>query len=108
VHDDIGLYLRQAADRLLIVIGIVEAVDRRAAGYLTTTNLTLYAIAQSTGYDSEASLGKAFKREFGQSPGDYRRERASSPIRIADVSATETASQTVTAAKNGWGWPVSA
>ncbi len=80
----------------------------RAAGFLTTTNLTVYAIAQSTGYDSEASLGKAFKRAFGQSPGEYRRERASSPIRIADVSATETAGQAVTAAKNGWGWPVSA
>ena len=30
----------------------------RAARYLTTTNLTVSAIAQSTGYDSEASLGK--------------------------------------------------
>jgi AraC-like DNA-binding protein len=63
----------------------------RAAGYLTTTNLTLYAIAQSTGYDGEASLGKAFKRAFGQSPGEYRRDRASSPIRIAEVSAAEPA-----------------
>ncbi len=80
----------------------------RAAGYLTTTNLTLYAIAQSTGYDSEASLGKAFKRAFGQSPGEYRRERASSPIRMADVRTAEAAAQAGTAAKNGWGWPVSA
>jgi hypothetical protein len=38
---------------------------------------------------------------FGQSAGEYRRERASSPIRIADVNATETAGQAVTAAKNG-------
>jgi AraC-like DNA-binding protein len=53
--------------------------------------LTLYAIAQSTGYDGEASLGKAFKRAFGQSPGEYRRDRASSPIRIAEVSAAEPA-----------------
>jgi transcriptional regulator GlxA family with amidase domain len=80
----------------------------RAAGYLTTSNLTVYAIAQRTGYDSEASLSKAFKRAFGQSPGEYRRERARSPIRIADVGAPETAAQAVTAAKNGWGWPVSA
>lgn len=55
----------------------------QAAGYLTTTNATLYSIAQSTGYDSEASLSKAFKREFGQSPGEYRRESVSRPIRIA-------------------------
>ncbi|HEY3059684.1 MAG TPA: AraC family transcriptional regulator [Chloroflexota bacterium] len=55
----------------------------QAAGYLTTTNATLYSIAQSTGYDSEASLSKAFKRAFGQSPREYRRESASRPIRIA-------------------------
>jgi transcriptional regulator GlxA family with amidase domain len=54
----------------------------RAAGYLTTTNATLYAIAQNTGYDSEASLSKAFKRAFGRSPGEYRRESLSRPIRI--------------------------
>jgi hypothetical protein len=54
------------------------------------------------------SCAKAFKRAFGQSPDEYRREHASSPIRIADVSATETAGQAVTAAKNGWGCPVSA
>src|SRR3954464_14938506 len=80
----------------------------RAAGLLTTTNRTVYAIAQSTGYDSEASLSKAFKRAFGHSPGEYLRERARTPIRMADVNATETAGQAVTAAKNGWGWPVSA
>jgi transcriptional regulator GlxA family with amidase domain len=45
----------------------------RAAGYLTTTDETLFAIAQRTGYDSEASLAKAFKRAFGRSPGEYRR-----------------------------------
>jgi len=61
----------------------------QAAGYLTTTNATLYAIAQSTGYDSEASLSKAFKRAFGQSPGAYRRERARQPIRIADNAHAE-------------------
>jgi transcriptional regulator GlxA family with amidase domain len=57
----------------------------QAAGQLTTTNATLYSIAQSTGYDSEASLSKAFKRAFGRSPGEYRRESASRPIRIAEM-----------------------
>jgi transcriptional regulator GlxA family with amidase domain len=57
----------------------------RAAGCLTTTNATLYAIAQSSGYDSEASLSKAFKRTFGRSPGEYRRVSAHSPIRIAQT-----------------------
>jgi AraC-like DNA-binding protein len=59
----------------------------QAAGYLTTTNSTLFAIAQHTGYDSEASLSKAFKRTFGRAPGEYRRESLTRPIRIA---ATES------------------
>jgi len=46
-----------------------------AAGYLTTTNLSVNAIARRAGYDSDASLSKAFKREFGASPGEYRRAR---------------------------------
>jgi AraC-like DNA-binding protein/mannose-6-phosphate isomerase-like protein (cupin superfamily) len=58
----------------------------QAAGFLTTTNATLYSIAQSTGYDSEASLSKAFKRVFGQSPGEYRRDSVSRPIRIGEVA----------------------
>jgi AraC-like DNA-binding protein len=43
-----------------------------AAGYLATTNLSVDAIARRVGYDSDASLSKAFKREFGVSPGAYR------------------------------------
>jgi AraC-like DNA-binding protein/mannose-6-phosphate isomerase-like protein (cupin superfamily) len=59
----------------------------QAAGYLTTTNSTLYAIAQRTGYESEASLSKAFKRAFGRSPGEYRRESHTRPIRISEWTA---------------------
>ena len=44
----------------------------QAAAYLTTTDLTLDAIAVRTGYASNASLSKAFKRHFGVSPGTYR------------------------------------
>jgi len=33
-------------------------------------------IAERTGYDSEASLSKAFKRHFGMPPGAFRRETA--------------------------------
>jgi AraC-like DNA-binding protein len=45
----------------------------QAAGYLTTASLSIEAIAARTGYASSASLSKAFKREFGVSPGLYRR-----------------------------------
>jgi AraC-like DNA-binding protein len=44
----------------------------QAAGYLTTASLSIEAIARRTGYASTASLSKAFKREFGVSPGTYR------------------------------------
>jgi AraC-like DNA-binding protein len=42
----------------------------QAAGYLITANLSVEAIARRTGYASDASLSK---REFGVSPGSYRR-----------------------------------
>jgi AraC-like DNA-binding protein len=44
----------------------------QAAAYLTTTDLTLAAIAARTGYANCASLSKAFKRHYGVSPGSYR------------------------------------
>jgi AraC-like DNA-binding protein len=44
----------------------------QAAGYLTTTKLSLEAIARRTGYGSSAALSKAFKREFETPPGRYR------------------------------------
>ena len=40
---------------------------------LATTDANLSTIARRTGYDSEASLSKAFKRAYGRSPGDHRR-----------------------------------
>jgi AraC-like DNA-binding protein len=56
----------------------------QAAGYLTTTRLSVEAIARRTGYGTNASLSKAFKREFGTSPGHYRDSNGSvalSPVR---------------------------
>jgi AraC-like DNA-binding protein len=44
----------------------------RAAGYLLTDDLSIEAIAKRTGYASNASLSKAFRREYGSSPGAYR------------------------------------
>lgn len=44
----------------------------RAAGYLITDDLSIEAIAKRTGYASNASLSKAFRREYGSSPGAYR------------------------------------
>jgi AraC-like DNA-binding protein/mannose-6-phosphate isomerase-like protein (cupin superfamily) len=46
-----------------------------AAGFLTTTKLSVEAIAPRVGYDSDAALSKAFKREYGVSPNAYRHGR---------------------------------
>ncbi len=45
----------------------------RVAFLLRTSDEKIVAIAHKVGYDSEASLSKAFKRCFGLSPGAYRR-----------------------------------
>jgi AraC-like DNA-binding protein len=45
-----------------------------AANLLRTTGQPLKAIAQRTGYDSEAAFGRAFKRHFGTPPAGWRRE----------------------------------
>ena len=49
----------------------------QAAWYLTTTGLSVEAIARRTGYGTHASLSKALKREFGTSPGQYRENEGS-------------------------------
>src|SRR6516165_336237 len=47
-----------------------------AAGYLSATDKTVRQIARMVGYESEASLSKAFRRAFGRAPGEYRRQQA--------------------------------
>jgi AraC-like DNA-binding protein len=47
----------------------------QAAGYLTTTKLSVDAIARRTGYGTSAALSKAFRREYETSPGRYRENR---------------------------------
>jgi transcriptional regulator GlxA family with amidase domain len=44
----------------------------RAARTLETTSRGVAEIASDVGYESEAAFSRAFKREFGQSPGRYR------------------------------------
>jgi AraC-like DNA-binding protein len=49
------------------------------------------AIARRTGYGTDASLSKAFKREFGASPGQYRETKgdvAVLPVRGAEPALT--------------------
>ena len=48
----------------------------RAAEYLRLTDAGIREIARLTGYDSEVSVSKAFRRQFGVAPGAYRRANA--------------------------------
>jgi len=46
---------------------------QKACQLLQDTNLPLTAISQRVGYTSEAAFSRAFKREFDQNPGAWRR-----------------------------------
>jgi AraC-like DNA-binding protein/mannose-6-phosphate isomerase-like protein (cupin superfamily) len=48
----------------------------RAAEYLRLTDAGIREIARLTGYDSEVSVTKAFRRQFGVAPGAYRKANA--------------------------------
>jgi AraC-like DNA-binding protein len=48
----------------------------RSAALLRTGGYKINQVAAAVGYDSEASLSRAFKRCFGLSPGAYRRHHA--------------------------------
>jgi AraC-like DNA-binding protein len=55
----------------------------QAAGYLTTTKLSVDAIARRTGYGNGAALSKAFKREYQTTPGQYReRQRTAELVHV--------------------------
>ena len=47
-----------------------------AAGLLKTTGKRIVQVAGEVGYESEAAFNRAFKREFGLPPGQYRRQAA--------------------------------
>ncbi len=49
----------------------------RAAALLASSQVPLSQIAARTGYESEASFGRAFKRNVGMTPAAYRRKRVS-------------------------------
>jgi AraC-like DNA-binding protein len=58
-----------------------------ACRQLTSTNAPIRSIAQSSGYTSEYAFAKAFKREMGVAPGNYR---SGARGEIRDGIATDT------------------
>jgi AraC-like DNA-binding protein len=58
----------------------------RAASHLASGDMTVFAIAREVGYDSEASLTKAFSRTFGVAPGAYRKRlREGSDLKVVEI-----------------------
>lgn len=49
----------------------------RAAEYLRDTKAGIREIARLTGYESEVSIARAFRRQFGVAPGAYRKSKSS-------------------------------
>ncbi|BBO31761.1 helix-turn-helix domain-containing protein [Lacipirellula parvula] len=60
-------------------------LHRAAAQLRGNDGATLVQVARAAGYDSDASFGKAFRREFGMTPGQMRRDGGrlkSSPLQL--------------------------
>lgn len=75
----VGLSRSTFADRFRLVTGEspIRSLTRlrldKAATYLKTSNAGLAEIARRTGYESEATISKAFRRQYSTSPGSYRK-----------------------------------
>jgi transcriptional regulator GlxA family with amidase domain len=86
----VGLSRTAFATRFRALVGeppiryVTKARLSLAAGYLATSRSSIHEIAHLAGYHDEASLSKAFRREFGQPPGEYRAAaRRPPPITVA-------------------------
>lgn len=78
---EIGLSRSALADRFLQVIGVPPMQYltswrmQVAAQALESSSKSIPQIADEVGYESEASLARAFKREMGAPPATWRRQR---------------------------------
>lgn len=88
---EIGASRSVLADRFVRLIGqppleyLAQWRLQFGARLLATTDDTVLRVAMNVGYDSEAAFNRAFKREFGDPPGRYRRRlRVTPPSTCAD------------------------
>lgn len=54
-----------------------------AGALLRGSDASLHAIAERAGYASESAFNRAFKRQYGSTPGDYRRQYTRPPRKPA-------------------------
>jgi len=78
---EVGLSRSALAERFTQWVGVppmqylAQWRMQLASSLLSGTTLSLAEIAARVGYGSEAALSRAFKRQVGVSPGEWRRER---------------------------------
>jgi AraC-like DNA-binding protein len=58
-----------------------------AGALLRGSDASLHAIAERAGYASESAFNRAFKRQYGSTPGDYRRQYTRPPLKPATPAA---------------------
>jgi AraC-like DNA-binding protein len=61
-----------------------------AARLLETTDHKVLRVALDVGYESEAAFNRAFKRQFGVPPGQYRRRRKETQLQPGNGRAQAT------------------
>lgn len=80
VADYIGLNEKYFSSRFTKETGsnfsafLTEIRLQKAKNLMNTTDLKMYEISERVGYNSVEHFNRMFKREFGISPGDYKRK----------------------------------
>jgi AraC-like DNA-binding protein len=78
---EVGLARSSFAERFLLFVGqppmhyLTHWRMQMAAGLLSDGAVSIAAIAEGVGYESEAAFSRAFKNVVGASPGSWRRQR---------------------------------
>jgi hypothetical protein len=68
--------------------GVDTCRMNKATGVLRSTDATIADVAERSGYDSEASFCRAFKRFLGRSPADFRSTRNGPTRNLNGASST--------------------
>ena len=54
---------------------LMELKLKKACRLLTTTTLPIVMISGSLGFDDQLAFSRIFRKEYGESPSDYRKKR---------------------------------
>ena len=60
---------------------LVQQRLRRAQELICTTRMPIQQIAQAVGYEGMSQFNAAFKREYGMTPGQYRKMSETATLR---------------------------